>query len=413
MKNLIILLHAACACLLCGCEKTLVTIGSSRADTMTIRDTHRRGSSVDGGGSVIQPMDTTIWMTAVEYPEGYDWRRDSLRGRNGAKLVLYRDGARFLEIDTGELATADPDMHHFMDGWLYTEITRGDRTCISRNGKALLGFEGREALRGIFCRDSHLYTLTQMRSGRGIRFRCDEQLLFEDAQGVINGTMMDWNDRNSGALYEDGGHICFAFHKPMGKDMPDAWYLVEDGVENRINADENRLIQDAALIGGGQCLVYIDKESGRMKMSLNGKLSTAPSSIGSSGGSLHILRRDGIPAVLSRNRDQSFIWDGTSLVIMGGPEDYLFYSGETAVSVGCNTSGMLQVFKGIGARTDVGRGYVMYSARNGCLLGADTMLALTSAVRGQPNMVWKNGKATEMDFNGCLTGIYYDISPAR
>ena len=113
-----------------------------------------RSAYLEGGGqpsSHDKPSDdgsTAVYVTGVEFPDGYDWRTDSLYGVINASVVLYRDDERILTIPAGasEQVSPDPDMHHFLAGDLYTEYSDASGTTVKRNGVRLFAYEGREVL---------------------------------------------------------------------------------------------------------------------------------------------------------------------------------------------------------------------------------------------------------------------------
>ena len=43
-------------------------------------------------------VDTSIYITALEFPITYDWRKDTLRGNVDCNLILMRNGKRKLAL---------------------------------------------------------------------------------------------------------------------------------------------------------------------------------------------------------------------------------------------------------------------------------------------------------------------------
>ena len=64
--------------------------------------------------------DTVLYFSAVRYPDGYDWQRDSAYGSVPFELILYRDDAPALTLawDAEACFGPDPDRHHLLDGHL-------------------------------------------------------------------------------------------------------------------------------------------------------------------------------------------------------------------------------------------------------------------------------------------------------
>ena len=200
--------------------------------------------SVRGGGVPVRTeaeKDTVIYMTAVEFPEGYDWRRDTSFGEVNGKIILYRDSVRVMEIPAGPgcLAGLDPDLHHFSGGHIYTESCSGDETVIGRDGEGLFSYPGRELLCGLLVEGTDVYTLGRSRSGKGFSLRRNGEELFSRPDGGIAAHISARPDYPTGALYREGGHMYFSYWEPSGDDK--VWYVVEDGTESRVAVPDGRM----------------------------------------------------------------------------------------------------------------------------------------------------------------------------
>lgn len=203
--------------------------------------------SVRGGGVPVHaqpPADTVLYMTAVEFPEGYDWRRDTSFREVQGRLVLYRDSLRILEFPAGPgyPAGLDPDLHHFVGGHIYTESCTGDETVIGRDGETLFSYPGRELLCGLLVEGDDVYTLGRSRSGKGFSLRRNGEELFSRPDGGIAAHFSANPLYLSGALYRDRGHMYFSYWRPLeeGSEI-NLWYIVEDGVESRVEVPDGRM----------------------------------------------------------------------------------------------------------------------------------------------------------------------------
>lgn len=159
-----------------------------------------------------------IYVSAVSFPAGYNWRKDSLGGPEGCRIVLFRasvpdtgsvtvESLNFEEIlslpaGNGELLSTDYDMHHLIDGHLVTEYSTADETVICKDGEELIRFPGREYLRGIFEMPDGgpVYTLTQNRDGPGFRIRRDLEVILARANGVVFGGFSELSCNRRGGL---------------------------------------------------------------------------------------------------------------------------------------------------------------------------------------------------------------------
>lgn len=158
----------------------------------------RISQSDDSGDTA--PDKKLLYASAVVYPDGYDWRKDSLDGKVPIKLVLFMGRDSILALDVGELVRADADMHRIVDGKLYCDYSSDSSTVICCNGKEILSWSGRENIVGFCIRDGDVYTLGSSRSGSGWSFRKNGQVIMSRNGGFL-----------SGPLYEDRDSLCFTF----------------------------------------------------------------------------------------------------------------------------------------------------------------------------------------------------------
>ena len=224
--------------ILTGCDRAEGGVSRLEAfrDRYTI--THR------GTGATAREearTDTVIYMTALEFPEDYDWRRNTSFGEVSGRIVLYRDSVRILEIPAGpgSLVSLDPDMHHMLAGHVYTESCTADETVIGLDGERLFTYPGRELLCGMLVEGGEVYTLGRNRSGSSFSLRRNGEVLFSRAEGGLSALFSSRPDYPSGALYRDGGHMYFSYWQPAGDGRD--WYVVEDGVESRVEVPDERM----------------------------------------------------------------------------------------------------------------------------------------------------------------------------
>lgn len=214
-----------------------------------LRDTSRAGSSDHGSG---QPPGKALYVTAVEYPEGYAWASDTLFGTSGASIDLFRDGKLVLSVPTGHgcCVSPDPDMHHFLNGHLYTEYSDLSRTYIGRDGERLFSYEGCEMVKGLIEAGGDLYTLGLDRSGAGISLRRNGELEFRRAGCVPCGDLYVQSYDPSGALYMDEGKLCFGFMDPVSGE----WFLYCEGSVEKLPVVAAK-VYDVRRVGGSNCVL--------------------------------------------------------------------------------------------------------------------------------------------------------------
>ena len=248
-----------------GCERLEPGISLRRSGDLLSRKergrTPRSGGVTDSTGAPVVIPPDGLFVTAVAYPEGYDWRRDTARGsvRGRVLLLRLRDGAAAepdwgaeaspaafdtilaLEAGAGRAVSLDADRHQFTGGHLYTQCITEVGTIHRRDGQTVLISQEKEYLRGILTLDhtagnsdgaspsgsagEALYTLSQRLDGEGgfVLRRGWKPLLIRTG-GRIHGSLGEPSFGRSGALFADGGEACFFYENPEGE-----WILVRSG----------------------------------------------------------------------------------------------------------------------------------------------------------------------------------------
>ena len=197
--------------------------GSGRRDGWDMHDghiTHR---------DPLELFKDSVLITGVEYPQGYDWVRDTAHGSVQADILLFRGPREQLRVPCGGDSpwTPDPDCHRIWDGHLYTFATDNGCTIIGRDGEEVLRYNTEESIRGFAVDEGKILTLGQNINGRGLSFRRDGRVLFLSDEGTVVGSL-DRGVPRSGALYCDNGHWYFSFLE--GGRV----HLVEDNLERAL-----------------------------------------------------------------------------------------------------------------------------------------------------------------------------------
>lgn len=347
MKHLLgILLSAA---VLSGCVRG--SNGISKLDAF--RD--RYVVSVRGGGvpgHARPDKDTVLYMTAVEFPEDYDWRRDTSFGEVQGRLVLFRDSVRVLEVPAGPGSPAglDPDLHHFADGHIYTESCTADATVIGRDGEVLFSYPGRELLCGLLVEGKDVYTLGRSRSGAGFSLRRNGEELFSRPDGGIAAQYSSNPGYPSGALYRDGGHMYFSYWLPLDEAGEiKLWYVVEDGAETRVEVPDGRMYD--------------------------------------------IRIRDGTPDI--------------SPIKSSAIGVYSYYEGSWKDVVAVSKEGRLTVYAPLWPTSHyINRQVLFLSFRNACLSGHRLYIAMNPVDGDERPFLWRDGETLyHLDLNGFVTEV--------
>ena len=162
--------------------------------------------------------DTTLWFSAV------------CGDSSSLKVCLFRNWVPVLELESGkDVVSADEDLHHVLNGHLYTEFVDARSSVVCRDGVEVYRSQGREFLIGLLERGDDLYSLSRGLSGRGFTLRKNGQVLLARDYGVVFGDFIEPSYAPGGALYEDGEHYYFSYSKPDG-----GYCLVEDGYEKEV-----------------------------------------------------------------------------------------------------------------------------------------------------------------------------------
>ena len=222
-----------------SCGRMEPDIHIKRADTEHRLAGGRIPRGKDSTQQIIIPRDG-LFLTAVCYPEGYDWRRDTAHGTLKGRLLLLRigdvrsilagqgqprvDTLLALEAGAGKAVSLDADRHQFIGGHLYTQCITERGTVYRRDGQTVLLASEPEYLRGILPLGEDIYTLSQRMSEGGLILRRNWKQLFQTQDAVLHGSLADPAFGRTGALFEDGGEACFLYRNGDGE-----WRLVRNG----------------------------------------------------------------------------------------------------------------------------------------------------------------------------------------
>ena len=208
------------------------------------------------GYETTRDRDTVFYISAVSFPKTYDWQRDSAFGSVACTLKLFRNSKCTLALPAGPSAQigAAPDMHHFLGSSLFTEYADYRGTVIKRNGVLLAQWPESEKLQGMMYKDGTLHTLGLSRTGESLTYRRDG-IVVRKIQGAVpmGGFGMDTYGPE-GALYEDEGHVCYAYKTVWDKEQ--SVFFVRDGeILCRKNMPESDVL-DARLLCGEPLILY-------------------------------------------------------------------------------------------------------------------------------------------------------------
>lgn len=298
--------------------------------------------------------DTVFLVSAVSFPKSYDWQRDSAFGSVACTLKLFRNGKCILDLPAGSKTSIGvaPDMHHFIGSALFTEYSDYSGTVVTKDGELLARWPEPEKLLGLLYKDGTLYSLGLSRSGESITYRQNGQIVLMASDAVaIGGFGADTYGRQ-GALYEDEGHVCFAYKTLWDKQQQ--VFFVRDGEIYKRSSLQEADILDARLMHGRPLVLYNLFERSFLHDGERPRpLSSTLNRVWVEGGLLEYLggiavagffrdRQNNLRAGLCQDEcfavledDTSHIYcDGEYVLGMSAPPDYYFFHRNCAFQLG-------------------------------------------------------------------------------
>ncbi|MCR5002974.1 MAG: hypothetical protein K5984_01255 [Bacteroidales bacterium] len=234
MKNFRILFAAAVTVLTAACESDFLEFGRPRSDG----GSQGHKEKVDTTVTKTLP-DTAVWVTAVAFPEDYNWGIDSLRGYNDAVIQLYCNGEKKLSIPAGDnfRISSHEDMNRYLNGAIYSDWYDGHNTFLQKNGQMVACWPGQHMISGMLMQGDTLWTLASNRKGKGFILLKNGNEEFSSEIGKVYGDMYD-SISKTGALYESQGQLCFCFYEEdkVGGFKKKTYSIWKDGKVYQVDA---------------------------------------------------------------------------------------------------------------------------------------------------------------------------------
>ncbi len=351
---------------------------------------------------------TVTYITAFDYPEGYDWRADMEKGTVKCSLVVYADGVPAMKIPVGDEyeVSSDPDMHRMVNGHLYTDYSTDSETVIKKDGKEIIRYPGREMIVDLTVKGDDVYTLGHKREGRGFVYRKNGESVLERSNGYSFGRFYHAHDEI----------VRFAFAETV--DSADRgmerYYVSEDGEVSQTAVREDvKKVWDVAFCGGEICylasvvgipspVLFRCNEMKALNIPESSEMLTCR--IITSEDALYVeglCRSEGKPLT-------SGIWHGDGQIY--------FFSDGTTVSNVCtggeglccimnrNSDFMKSIIYRCGTTYPVPMNYA--SVGSSSILVVDGILNVgLSSLAGEPPLLWKDGETTSLKINGFISTI--------
>lgn len=356
------------------------------------------------------PMSPSLtFVSAFDYPDGYDWRSDPDRGHVKCSLVVFREGLPVLKVPVGNeySVSPDPDMHRIIDGHLYTDFSDGTETLLKKNGKPVLSYPGAEMICDMKVKGSDIYTLGHSRTGQGFALRLNGRVLLSREAGYTFERI----------LIEDT-EVSVAFAEPIvsSSGTVERYYVMRGGKVTQIALrDDIKQVWDVAVYG--EEIYYLASLTGvqaPVLVSSQGMTTLQmPSSMTVVSCRMNILEGgicvEGVLA--DGNQVQSVLW-GTDFQYSLFPKGMTFSAlcfGEDGLHCTMNpASGMGAglIFRG-GESLEIPAGYACMS-RSAMDFASGMLTVGLSSLKGEAPALWVDGRLKNLDINGyisCVTSV--------
>ncbi len=371
----------------------------------------RPGAAAESGDAgKEEEVRTVTYITALDYPEGYDWRIDRDKGTVKCSLVVYKDDLPVLKVPVGDEyeVSSDPDMHRMVKGRLYTDFSTDSETVIKRDGESIIRYSGREMIYDILEHKGDVYTLGQSRSGKGFTYRKNGSIILERSEG-----------RSFGRLHQDGDTISFAFIEPVESITGplDRYYMSNNGkVVEAVAREDVSKVWDIVIEKGEPCyLASVDGISFPL-LYLSGKMYSLNMPLSSALLAGRIFTGEGMVLV------EGLVSRGEKLMAGGfwsmDGESLVFADGMTISSLCMDGRGVCCILNGpsglsggliyrCGETYPMPQGYYVFGSSPAAVVNGILHVGLSS-ITCAPPAIWKDGETTPLKINGFISSISTD-----
>ena len=358
--------------------------------------------------SVGEPSNSlsTTYVTAFDYPEGYDWRHNPEKGSVRCSLVVFADSKPIMKVPVGDeyMVSDDPDMHRVIDGHLYTDFATETETVIKKDGKPFLSYEGRESIVNMLVREDSLYILAHKRNGKGFTYRVNGRAVLERDSGYTFGSLDVYGD-----------DLCFAFTEPIlsAQGRKECCYCFRNGkITQTVLREDIKKLWDicfhngevyalASLVGVGEPVVISEDRLTALPMPygtsvVSGQIFSAGNVYGAE---MLLSSASGLSSALwLQGRLYQYFEAGMSVSAMWPSDD-----GVACVLNARSSSGTGLVFR-MGEKIAMPSGFTCLGKSPVDMIDGILNVGLSSLSGARP-IVWKDGKTEELDVNGYICTV--------
>ena len=338
--------------------------------------------------------------------------------KNG-DIIVFADGQESLRFPYGEEYEVSPetDMHHIIDGSLYSEYISDSETILKRDGKEILRYKGREIIKGIYPSGSNIYTLAQKCDEEGFSYRRNGKALMTSDRGQILGGMYDASYKGNGALYKDAGALCFCYFKSVNSENSRSgmaeWHLVKDCKDYLLTLDEaSSEIFDLRLVNGIVCYVSTDNYSYEPVLHIGGQAYDFTVSKQTPGRDYRLCSSSGgisFTGSYTSKKGKSVTYcqslggveyemEGSGYIIYDDGEEYAWVQ---------YLPQQITIHSPTCAKTVLSGSYEYLSCWDGDFSEGELRVAVSPCDRNKKPFIWDEGAKQEYDFKGKFASIGY------
>ena len=365
-------------------------------------------NGVWNGPPVELPSSATsiTYVSALDYPEGYDWNQDEEKGSVKCSLVVFAGELPVLKVPVGDeyKVSPDPDMHRISDGHLYTDYSTEAETFFKKDGKPLFSYPGPEMITAFEEIDGAIHTIGHSRSGAGFSYRVNGEVVLQRPSGYSF-------ERIS---YEDTT-VTIAFSEPIqtAGAVVERYYVYRNGNVSQVAVrDDIKRVWDVTSHNGEIC--YLASLSGvSMPVIVSETKMTALSMPASQSlVSCRMIVFDtglGVEGILTDGRNiQVAIWgqDGKLRTFAKGMTLSAMCLSDTDIHCAMNSatsSGQGIIIRG-NESIAMPPGFACLS-RSAMDFSAGMLSVGLSSVAGGKPALWSDGTMTELNVNGYISGV--------
>lgn len=356
-------------------------------------------------GTGVPDPENACYVTAFDYPEGYDWKSDPEKGKVKCTLVLFAGTKPILKIPVGDACemSSDPQRHRVIGGDLYSDFSDGVTTVVKKNGRELYRYDGAEVVEKMLLHKGRIHSLCRPVSGAGFSYRIDGQSVI----GRADGTFYDHI-----SVYRDT--VSFFFRRPVtsAEGVTDGIYQVRAGTVEKVDIGNVFKVWDIALFKGELCRIVSCAEKDAPVMMADGKSSSVEYFRNRTIVYCHFIDSETRCAILRCHHTGSNLMTDFYWTSAGEWDAYRFT--QTFSCFHADDTGTYAV---INPEDDMD-GIIFYGRRannmpkdchvrnTGCMtvIGEVMYVGLTSDKGGNP-VLWTNEKRDTLDVNGYIASV--------